>query len=107
MSEAEFKSQLGNLTIGEEGFSRKKKGDWENILSEYPEEKILDEGRFSEITGLKLEEGSVNPCIKVQIDDEWHYLFFQVNDPVKKAWTRLRYNWQVYLQNHSAEFTKK
>lgn len=102
-----FKSQLGDVEITEKGFHRKKKGDWENILSEYPEEKIIDEAQFSEITGLKLEEGSVHPCIKVQIDEEWYHLFFQVNDEVKKCWTRLRYNWQAYLQNFSAEFVRK
>jgi hypothetical protein len=57
--------------------------------------------------GLKLEEGSVHPCIKIRINDEWHYLFFQVNDEVKKCWTRLRYQWQAYLQNKSAEFVRK
>lgn len=103
----EFKSQLGNVRIDEEGFQRKKEGEWENILSEYPEEKIIDEAKFSKITGLKLEEGSVNPCIKVQIEDEWNYLFFQVNDEIRSCWTRLRYNWQAYLQNHSAEFVRK
>jgi hypothetical protein len=103
----EFKSQLGNVKITEKGLKRKKSGDWENILSEYPEEKIIDEARFAEIEGLKLEEGSVHPCIKLRIEDEWHYLFFQVNDEVKKCWTRLRYQWQAYLQNKSAEFVRK
>ena len=103
-----MKSQLGDIIIEEDRFKRKKKGDWENILNEYPEEKILDQMDFSQITGLKLEEGSINPCIKVQInDDEWKYLFFQVNDPVEKAWKRLRYMWQSYLQNHSSEFIRK
>ena len=101
------KSQLGDVIIEEDHFKRKKKGDWENILNEYPEEKIVDQMDYSQITGLKLEEGSINPCIKVQINDkEWKYLFFQVNDPVKKAWTRLRYMWQSYLQNHSSEFIR-
>ncbi|MFO7793885.1 MAG: hypothetical protein R6V35_02805 [Candidatus Nanohaloarchaea archaeon] len=98
------KSQLGDVTIEEDCFYRKKQGEWENILDQYPDEKIIDGAEFSEITGLKLEEGSVNPCIKVQIDDEeWKHLFFQVNDPVQKAWARLRYMWQSYLQNHSGE----
>lgn len=101
------KSQLGDVIIEEDCFYRKKTGEWENILDQYPDEKIVDGAEFSEITGLKLEEGSVNPCIKVQINDnEWKYLFFQVNDPVKKAWKRLRYSWQAYLQNHSAEFVR-
>lgn len=101
------KSQLGDVMIKEDHFERKKSGDWENILQEYPEEKILDEVDYSQITGLKLEEGSINPCIKVQInDEEWKYLFFQVNDPVDKIWNRLRYMWQSYLQNHSSEFVR-
>ncbi len=99
-----IKSQLGDVTIEEDCFYRKKTGEWENILDQYPDEKIVDGAEFSEITGLKLEEGSVNPCIKVQINDnEWKYLFFQVNDPIQKAWSRLRYMWQSYLQNHSGE----
>ena len=107
MSEKKFKSQLGNVKIQEDKFTRKKEGNWENILSEYPEEKIIDRAKYSEITGIRLEKGSVNPCIKIQIDEDWKYLFFQVNDPVKRIWARLRYNWQVYLQNHSAEFVRK
>ncbi|EHK00648.1 hypothetical protein HRED_03147, partial [Candidatus Haloredivivus sp. G17] len=35
----------------------------------------IDEARFAEIEGLKLEEGSVHPCIKIRINDEWHYHF--------------------------------
>jgi len=96
----EFKSQLGNLYIAEDSFGRKKKGDWENILQQYPDEKILDKATYSEIEGLKLETGSIHPCIKVKIDDEWNYLFFQVNDPVEKCWNRLRYMWQAWHQNH-------
>jgi hypothetical protein len=105
-----IQSQLGDIEIEEERFSRKKEGDWENILEEYPEEKIIDEAHFKDITGLKLEKdgGSINPCIKIQIDnEEWKYLFFQVNDPIQKIWANLRYKWQAFLQNHSSEFVRE
>ncbi|EHK00618.1 hypothetical protein HRED_03259, partial [Candidatus Haloredivivus sp. G17] len=59
--------------------------NWEKRLSYFPEAEQMDEARFAEIEGLKLEEGSVHPCIKIRINDEWHYLFFQVNDEVKKC----------------------
>ncbi len=104
---SKFKSQLGDVYITTEHFERKKRGEWENILEQYPDEKILDKAHFNDITGLKLETGSVHPCIKVQLNNnDWHFLFFQVNDPVEKCWTRLRYMWQAYLQNHGAEFVR-
>lgn|GEM_PF-480449 len=107
MTEKTFQSQLGDVKITDEGLERKKAGDWENILSEYPEEKMVDEARFAEIEGIKLEQGSIHPCIKLKIGDDWQYLFFQVNDRVKNCWKNLRYQWQAYLQNHSSEFTRK
>jgi len=95
-----FNSQLGNVKITDQGFERKKKGDWENILDHYPEEKIVDSAKYSEIEGLELEHGSIHPCIKVKISGEWKHLFFEATDPVEKILNRLKYKWQAWRQNH-------
>lgn len=95
-----IKSQLGNIHIEKDNFHRKKKGNWENILEKYPEQKIIDQAHYSQITGLKLQTGSIHPCIKIQNDNNWKYLFLQINDPIRKCWKQLRYRWQTYQQNH-------
>jgi len=95
-----FNSQLGDIEIDEHQFKRKKKGDWENILSHYPEQKIIDSAQFSKIQDLKMQEGSIHPCVKIKSRDEWNYLFFEAADPVKKIFNRIKYMWQAWRQNH-------
>jgi len=95
-----FKSQLGDIEVDNHGFERKKKGDWENILDHYPEQKIIDSAQFSEVEGLKMQQGSVHPCIKIKINDDWKHLFFEATDPVEKILNRLKYKWQAWRQNH-------
>jgi len=95
-----FDSQLGNIEVDDHGFTRKKKGDWENILNHYPQQKIIDAADYSEIQDLKIQHGSIHPCIKIKINDEWKYLFFEAADPVQKTYNRINYMWKTWRQNH-------
>ena len=97
-----FKSSLGEVAVTKTHIERKvsDSDDWERIRSNFSEEKLIENTKFSEIEDMELEKGSVYPNIKLKVNGNWKRLFFQVGDEVDECFRRLRYRWRAFQQNN-------
>ncbi|QKQ98946.1 hypothetical protein GKQ38_05540 [Candidatus Nanohaloarchaea archaeon] len=95
-----FQSSLGEVAVDKTHIERRRKdsSDWENIRSNFSEQKLADNVPFDEIEEIEYEDGSIYPNIKLKVDGEWKRLFFHVGDNAKDCLKTLRYRWNSYRQ---------
>ena len=100
MEPEKFKSSLGEVAVTEGHVERMRNDsdDWDNITSNFSEQKLVDYANFDKIEELKFDEGSIYPNIRLKLDGEWKRLFFHVGDEARKCFKTLRYRWKAYRQ---------
>ncbi|MEF8880514.1 MAG: hypothetical protein V5A72_01645 [Candidatus Nanohaloarchaea archaeon] len=97
-----FDSELGEVSVSRTRIERDRSDseEWERIKDNFSEEKLVDVAEFKDIEYGELEDGSIYPNIRLEIDGEWKRMFFHVGDDVQECFTRLKYRWRAFQQNH-------
>lgn len=102
MEHEEFESELGKVAVTKEHFEReaRESGAWEEIVEEFPSEKIIDRIHFSEVENLDCILSAEHPAVLVETDEGWGRVFFQEKLTAERFYNFLRYRWQAFLQIH-------
>lgn len=98
----EFESELGDIAITDSHIERENRESesWKKIRENFSSDEIVDNIHFSKIESLKFKPGSMYPHIMIQVDDEWRRMFMAEDDEAHDCFKHLRYQWNVYRQNH-------
>ncbi|MFB6241547.1 MAG: hypothetical protein ABEJ36_01950 [Candidatus Nanosalina sp.] len=96
-----FQSRLGKVAVTDSHIERERNdnSDWQLLVENLPDKKLIDELHFSRIKQITYTEGSTYPYIEFEKKDgDTGKMFFSIGDPYKEIFQELKKKIAAYRE---------